>query len=231
MALVLTQAYGSHFQEIAAITAPLMDKWARRNGHAFEIETSLDTDISPLFAKFRVKEWLKKYDFVLYLDCDILVRPDAPDPFLIAPAYKFCAFNEGSWCSSLDMLAARAGLCYEAAREWGFDAATMDFSRSYFNSGVFMVMNTPEHLALFDIPDDCPYMWRNTAEQNLLNLRLHRDKVKTYSLPMCFNAMAQWWSTRYLDDNYFIHYAGMAHETRMEVMPRDRDYLVAEYGT
>ena len=47
-----------------------------------EVTTSINPDINPCYTKPALLHRLKHYDLVAYFDADILIRDDAPNPFL-----------------------------------------------------------------------------------------------------------------------------------------------------
>lgn len=224
--LIFTQSSGFVYSQYTEYTVPLMKRYAEKIG-ADLLHDHLDKKPKyPLFGKFKVGDLLGEWDRVLFLDCDILVRPDSPDIFGIVPEGRFAALNEGSWCGSGD-IEPRRDLLDKAATAFGISTTDFDMTTGYFNGGVFMADRV--HKDLFDMPSDNKFMEEVTAEQNVINLRLAQKGHKTYSLPLCFNAMPWRWSTHYIDDNYFIHYAGMKPAMRMHFIEDGYRHIMANY--
>jgi lipopolysaccharide biosynthesis glycosyltransferase len=222
MNLVCTETSGFVYSQYLPFTMPLMQAYAARIGADFVHELSERKRKYPLFGKFCVGKLLEKYDRILFLDCDILVRPDAPDIFAIVPDHRFAALNEGSWCNAEELMARQERL-ERAAQAFSLPLNDFDMTRHYFNGGVFLACR--EHQYLFNMPSEHPFMSEVTAEQNVLNLRLRAGGYPTYNLPSCFNAMPWRWSARYVDDNWFIHYAGMKSSERAQRIAEDLRYL------
>lgn len=224
--LVYTQSSGFVYSQYSVMTTPFMKLYADKIGANFIHEHSEKKPKYPLFAKFRVSELLEDYDRILFLDCDIIVRPDSPDLFSIIPENLFAAFNEGSWCTP-EEAEARMYLVKKASLFLKENIDDFDFYKQYFNGGVFLVSKV--HQPLFKMPDDSSFMSEVTAEQNVLNIRLAKSAFKTRSLPSCFNAMPWKWSNRFIDDNYFIHFAGLPTSQRTGLMSSCCDYVKTNY--
>jgi lipopolysaccharide biosynthesis glycosyltransferase len=221
--LIFTQSSGIEFNAFCEYTVPLMQAYADNVGADFRYEKSEERTEYPLFDKYKMYDLLNTNDRILFLDCDILVRSDAPNLFNLVPEGHFAALNEGSQLDDLEKLRIRATQLYEAGAAFGYNASHIDVSSRYFNAGVMLVDKS--HRDLFKMPEPNAYMSANMTEQSLLNLRLHATKTKTYSLPLCFNCMPRWWSTVYWEDNYFIHYAGIKHGLRYDAIMRDYDRI------
>lgn len=220
--LIYTISSGRVHGIYAQLSVPLMERYAQRCGADFKYDQE---DLKyPLFGKFKVGNLLDQYDRVLYLDCDILVRPDSPDLFKIVPEDSFAAFNEGSWCS-FDEIKTRVGLIGTAAQMLGIDTREFQMFCHYFNGGVFLANRSHQHLFVLDHDD--PRLHEITVEQNFMNLRLYASKTKTYSLPICFNAMSWRWPAEYIAENYFIHYAGLEPGKRFAMMKDDYPKICA----
>jgi lipopolysaccharide biosynthesis glycosyltransferase len=227
--LIYTQSSGPEFTAFCEFTVPLMRNYADRIGASFIYDNIGARTEYPLFDKYKVYDLFRNFDRILFLDCDILVRYDSPDLFSLVPEGHFAALNEGSWLDNLDQLRARASYLYGAAEAFGYDAGQIDVSSRYFNAGVFLLDRKDREV--LKRPEPHPFMKELISEQSLINLRLHALGVSTYSLPMCFNAMPKWWPTMYLEDNYFIHYAGMRHDHRFLQISKDHKVLVDRYGS
>lgn len=225
--LVYTAHSGFVYGRYAEVTNPLMRRYAERVGADFLTKSCDRKSPYPLFDKYRVGTLLDEYDRVLWLDTDVLVRPDAPDLFALVPEGRFAALNEGAWCDDRE-LAVRDGLVREAAEAFGEPAAGFDIRRWYFNAGVFLADRS--HRGLFRRPADHPLMTKVTSEQTLLNIRLAAGGYRTYSLPLCFNAMPWRWSAAPLEDSYFVHYAGLASAERHDRLAADAEALTDLYG-
>lgn len=216
---IYTQSSGEIFNTIAEIAVPTMKAYADRIGAEFIYDRQDKAPKRPLFGKYKVYDLLADFDRVLFLDVDLLVRPDSPNIFDIVPEDRFAAFNEGSWCYELNELKCRASFLYQVGEAMKLDPTSVDLSSSYVNAGVFVANKS--HRDLFAMPEDGEHLSLLLAEQSVLNLRLHHAGIKPYFLPVCFNAMPWRWPTMRLDDNYFVHYAGMRYDERYTAMMKD----------
>ncbi len=228
MNLVYTFSSGKIHDIYAKISVPLMEEYAKKCNADF-LYDQIDDFKYPLFGKFNVGGLLSKYDRVLYLDCDILIRPDAPNIFAIAPENCFAAFNEGSWCNPGE-LEARFDIAVQAADKFNCRPDVFDVSRHYYNGAVFIANKS--HQKLFDLgvlESNDPMLTAITIEQTIISLRIQQAGFKTYDLPICFNAMSWRWPVQYLYENYFIHYAGFDVEQRYERMKEDSALLAERY--
>lgn len=204
-----------------------MKRYADKIGVDFCYEHSEKKPRYPLFEKFKIKKFLQNYDQVLFLDCDILIRPDSPDIFSLVPKGHFAALNEGSLCNEEELLA-RWILVEKVSKVIGVPVVNFDMTRQYYNGGVFMIDKSHENI--FEIPQADSFMLEVTSEQNTMNVRIHDEKHKTFDLPIEYNYMPWRWSKNHLQDGYFIHYAGMKSTLRYDSIKRDYEYLIKAYG-
>jgi lipopolysaccharide biosynthesis glycosyltransferase len=220
--LVFTETSGLVFSQFAQHTIPWMKKYADKIGADFLYDEKEKKLKYPLFGKYKVYDLLEEYDRILFLDIDILIRPDSPDIFELTPEDKFAAFCEGSWSNDQELLA-RLVYLKNIADAYGIDFSNFDMTFDYFNAGVFVASKC--HKEIFSMPEENPIMSQITSEQNLLNLRLKSGGFKAYHLPICFNSMPWQWSRWYLNDSYFIHHAGGKPFDRVKAIEKDVKYL------
>jgi hypothetical protein len=77
---IITVANGSHFLEILKLTRPLMQDYADRVNADF-IDLDNDTEEWGPMEKFRVWNFAKEYEEVLFVDADVVIKPNAPNIF------------------------------------------------------------------------------------------------------------------------------------------------------
>ena len=221
--LVVTIAIGETYQRLAQLTHPYMRKYAEKIGAEF---LSIDTDgghSMPHYRKLDLGELLNEYDRIIYVDTDILIRPDAPDLFEIVPYAWFGAFEEGKFEPSRgDTLAA---FCSQVAFE-----PTEDREWQYYNTGV-MVFSKP-HQPIFLQPYGGQEIM-SFYEQTYLNMLFMALKVQVHELSYRFNRMSLVNHRTGEDrlDAYFTHYAGV-HDTQgeqklLEMVQKDIERLEA----
>lgn len=212
--LVFTQSSGYVYGRLAEIAVPFMQEYAHKVGAEFLYECQELKSKYPLFDKYKTGELLVLYDQILFLDCDILIHPQSPDVFEIA-GDDFAAFNEGGICDEAE-LAARQHYLEMAEEKFSISVPEFNMQTSYFNCGVFVVSG--KHQPLFEKPLEGPHLNQLTAEQNLMNLRLVKNGYKTRSLSYQFNAMPFRWTQNYMNENYFVHFAGLKPSIREDMM-------------
>lgn len=154
------------------------------------------------FEKFQVGELLKKYDRILYLDSDILIRNDLPDIFKIVPEDSIGCVMEDigplKWKRDEERLRAQKRL-----------GQLPNWKEGYFNSGVFVVSKI--HRRIFST------RWSSLAggrwaDQTTLNYQVHAHKFSVYPLPKEFNyhpeVCADWQKEDNRRNSFIVHYAG-----------------------
>lgn len=229
---IVTAAIGHPFEEMAKLTVPTQQAYARRVGAA---HFRINADISFLafgggshWMKFAVSELMKEttrfeqsqalevFDEVAWLDSDVVVRPDAPDIFEEAGGC-FAAFPEGDVVERLDAFREyyRRLRGKELPEAWSL----------YINSGVMVIpkqaieiMELPkseEIVKTMEMREENP--GRFFRDQNLINARLAETGTHVNRLSYKWNlmhvpaeAMGIKWEDR-TRAGYMIHYAGLAN--------------------
>ncbi len=178
------------------------------------------TEDAPLYPsahwlKLTLGHWLhKKYRRVLYLDADLIIRPDCPDLFKLVPEQKLGIFNEGKF-------APRAIALHDARLKMGplpgWDGVT------YYNTGVMVISRFHRHV--FNNPEGPIKSLRYPfGEQTYLNHRIISRQVPIYELTYKFNRMSilNKWTGMSRLDSYVVHYAGMNNpEETAKVIEKD----------
>ena len=225
--LIFTESSGSTFKEMASFTIPLMEKYAKKINAGFIYDYKKEKLDYPSYGKFKIKNFLKHYDRVLFLDIDILVKPNSPNIFDVAEEGCYAAFGEGSHCDKNNQLS-RLNPIEESSKNFGISREDFEFNKDYFNNSVFIAEQI--HEILFEMPENSPHMNDATSEQNLINLRIKLNKFKTFSLPIEFNSMNWSWNKNYLDEGFFIHYAGIPHNERIALIRRDYEIILDKFS-
>jgi hypothetical protein len=193
---VVTICCGSFFERLAAITHPTLEAYARRLGADFIVWRDFAGHSLPHYQKLELGKLLARYDRVLYLDTDILVRDDTPDLFELVPAGELGMLPESDYVDrKINIIQYMIAVEYDA-RAW---------DGKYYNAGVMVL--SPCHANLFVQPE------RETnhfKEQTHLNVMISRTKTKVFPLPYRFNRMyyMDWSFGEHRCDCYLIHYAG-----------------------
>ena len=189
---VVTVHIGPKHAGLAARTHPLMRRYADRHGAEFVVidtpklnDPADPADPAPWYGweKYQLFNLLERYAEVLFLDSDVLVRPDCPELWAFC-GDRFGAFNEVPHnpraLPRLERYCQLVGLPTARTRP------------AYYNGGVFVC--TAAHRAVFARPPMLLLRQEQFryAEQSHLNARLHQARIACRDLPRCFNAMPGW---------------------------------------
>ena len=195
---IVTVCIGNRYEEIAKITHPTIKQYAEKIGAEFIVINQPSR--YPHWEKFELYNLLIKYNRIIYLDTDIIVRDDCPDLFEMIPETKIGLFNEGRFAS-------REGSLLEACKHYEKDIEKYD--GTYFNSGVMVISR--QHRSLFKIPSKVVSL--GMFEQGYLNMILLTDfdvEKDVEELDYKFNRMTILDSFCGIHrlDSYIVHYAG-----------------------
>jgi hypothetical protein len=204
--LVITITTGDIFNKIKELTHQTIEKYAKKIGADFIIinETKF-TD--PNWEKAEVYNYLNKYQRILLLDSDLIIREDCPNLFDIVPEDKLGVFNEKKYFQNSEKIKLEA-------QKYKFEIKKI--TNDYFNTGVMVISRI--HKPIFK-----PINTILGSFNDYFNVVLQRDKVKTYELDYKFNRM------HYQDnfvgiprhDSYIIHYAQAPDDIMIDIIPKD----------
>jgi len=207
--LVLTVCVGNESKSIASITHKSIKAYAEKIGAEFKIIDECKSS-SPHWEKFQIHDLLNKYDRILYLDSDLIVREDCPNLFSIVPYSKIGLFDEAKY-------AQRQFSIFETAK--AYEIKVEKWNGKYFNTGVLVVSKC--HKKIFKKPET---EFSSFYEQGYFNLRIafeeeHRDPKD----PLVFELNYRYNRMTCLDvtgedrhESYIIHYAGYHYFTSLE---------------
>ena len=208
--LVLTISIGEYYNELAKLTLPSIQSYAKKIGADFlNINEFNPHYITQKWNKFHIHELLNKYRRIIYLDVDILIREDTPNLFEIVPENKLGMFNEGRYVPRYEYLEQASEYYGEPLKPW---------NGPFYNSGVMVISRI--HKNIFKLPKGHDYV---ETDQPYINLRILNDGVQMFDLDYKFNRMD------ILDkfcgisrlDSYIVHYAGAPQAIQMDVMKKD----------
>lgn len=194
---LVTITIGDYYNKIAEITHPSLKAYADKVGADFIVWKDQGSHAYPHYRKLDIGKLLKEYDRVLYVDTDIMIRPDSPDLFKLVPANEIAMFNEGAF-------AERAQNMIRYLISFNVDPSR--WNGRYYNSGVILV--SKQHHLLFTQP---PEEGDNFYEQTWLNLQLCLLQPKMHDLDYVYNFMTIC-AERTGEERhsaYFVHYAGL----------------------
>jgi hypothetical protein len=197
---VVTIAIGANYELLATLTHPRIKAYADKIDSDFLVWKDLGTHTIAGYRKLDIAALLEDYDRVLYVDTDILIRPDAPNIFDVVPEAQLGLFEEGRFSD-------RKGSFYEFGQLVG-DSCEGWLGR-YYNTGV--IVASKAHIKAFTQPIR---EFNNYYEQTCINYNVYKHQVPTFELHYKWNRMSL--VDKVTGDprhnSYFIHYAGAFYQ-------------------
>jgi lipopolysaccharide biosynthesis glycosyltransferase len=209
------------FDEIAKFSHPTFKLYANKiNADFIVMKDRICKNI--YFCKFYVRELLEKYDRILFIDTDCLVRSNCPDLFEIVPEDCFGLYNELDDLdkSNIDNHLGTNYWMKQCIALYNFDIRwNIELTRSkdewspYYNTGVMLFGK--QHKDLFILPDKFVKMHDHT-EQSYLNCRIIETDTKVFELSHKFNRLTKMKDIKEdIWDSYIIHYANYDGDTNI----------------
>jgi ADP-heptose:LPS heptosyltransferase len=205
---VVTICIGEEFGAIAKLTHPTIKAYAEKIKSEFIVINSCKT--TPHWEKFLFHDLLNKYDRIIYLDTDLIVREDCPNLFDIVPYNQIGAFNEARFVP-------REYALLETMKAYDYDPEKINWNGKYYNTGVMVISKC--HKVFFKKPD---IEFSNYYEQSYLNLMIALEESKKTSedTPLMFDLSYNFNRMTCLDFSgevrqaaFIIHYAGFHYFT------------------
>jgi FkbM family methyltransferase len=202
MNAVVTISIGDKYNELGKLTHPSLKTYADKIGAEFIVIDQPSEH--PHWEKFQLYNLLLKYQRIIYLDTDMIVRDDCPSLFEMVPDNQLGIFNEGRFDN-------RFGSLKEA-----YDSYHVPFPKkwdgTYYNTGVMVISR--RHRQLFKMPERIISL--GMYEQGYLNMKIqemdndHAHEVRVFELDYKFNRMqlADTYCGIHRCDSYIVHYAG-----------------------
>jgi len=178
--LLLSAAVGANGKKWLEITRPLMETYAAKCGAVFEVITDGDESY-PLGEKWRIAEYLGRYDRVVFLDADVVVAPDAPDLFNTVPSTHVGVRDDWPWmCVDVGVNVTRAWMDLEVRAIRKAANRPGPLVSTCYNTGVLVLSS--QHAGLFD-PPKVPLPKFHCTEQHWFNLNVLDQQPAVYELP------------------------------------------------
>ena len=155
------------------------------------------------FERYDIYNLLKVYDRVLWLDSDIYISKNSDNIFDIVPEDELGVFYE------VDSMAKTHGCLRVMAESFKLDKPLP----KYFNSGVLVTSKC--HSEMFNMVkvkeffENSNITVNRNSDQDYLNLYVHKNNVKVYSLPRQYNYMINDRGFVKSDNPKFVHFAGV----------------------
>ena len=209
---IITVCIGKKYDNLAELTHPTLKAYADKIGADFVvIRERVYPDTIPIgYEKLQFKKYLERYERLIQMDTDLIVRPDTPNLFLVVPQGEFGAFNEGEWIPGR-LLEFKQGV-----QQFGISAP--GFEKQYYNTGVMVFDRSHAHI--FDEPHS---FVSHYYEQTWLNIQLARFGTKIRNFGYQYNRMT------HLDADvkdhrlecFVVHYAGAPDGELLQVIRSD----------
>lgn len=204
--LVLTISIGDVFSKISKITHESIKKYAEKINADFVVITQTKF-IDANWEKTQVYNFLNKYNRIILLDSDLIIRDDCPNLFEIVPEDKLGAFNEKKYIINSEKIK------LEAQK---YKIEIKKITNDYLNTGVLVLSR--RHKSIFK-----PVSTILGEFNDYFNVILQRDKTNVFELEYKFNRI------HYQDnfigitrhDSYIIHYAQAPDEVMFDLIPKD----------
>jgi len=214
MNAVVTISVGDDYKRMASYTHPTIKNYAQRIGADFVcIDKVKLSSTSICWEKCQLFELLNKYERIIYLDTDIIVRDDCPNLFQIVPPLELGMFNEANFTDR------PFNLLLDVCKE--YEEKVPEWNGKYYNAGVIVLSRC--HKYLFKHPGKEAGSF---YDQTYLNMRIALDDdLKVFELPYQYNRMTC--VDRYTGEerhaSYIIHYAGCPNiDLAISLIQRDR---------
>jgi len=198
MNLVLTIAVGPEYEKMAKLTHPSIQAYAKKIGAEFLcIKEKKLAKSTPHWDKFQINELLLKYERILYVDTDLIIREDCPNLFDIVPKTLLGAFNEAPFTDR------SKELLIDCCKQ--YNITLPNWNGKYYNTGVLVISQI--HRSLFEKPEKEYFSF---YEQSYLNMMISFKDIKVFDIDHKFNRMTcmDQLTGEERFDSYIIHYAG-----------------------
>ena len=233
--IILTMLAGK-YQMLKPLVFPLLQHYSKKcKADLYCIEEYTNQDV-PHMEKFEIFGLLSKYDRLLYIDGDMLVRPDCPNLFSLVPNNYFAAYDEVSEMWDYDDIHMRINdvnqlailnnlplIPYPEINDFHLSPvfySDKNIPIKYFNAGMFLLGK--KHKSIFKKIDLKMTKFKFWTDQSYINWYLQHNKIPTYDLPVCFNQMPHNRYKNYQTSSFILHYAGVPGiENRLQAMQLD----------
>jgi len=201
---VITAYCGEHGKQLQPLSLPGIRRYAEKcQADCVVFERPVFTGM--LDKMEFTRDALSRYERVLWLDGDTLVRNDMPNLFSIVPSTHFASVNHCSYSNDDGLYVMHQDIVRWCNHQ---RHPVPDMRNTIFCMGIYLV--NKKHSFLFDpfeYHDEHPWV-----EQSGINVRLAWSReVPTRVLPWCFSHFVYWpyaICRRIDESNYALHYAG-----------------------
>jgi len=216
------------------MSRPYMEKYAEKCEADFiVIDDNWRKDEHPCYLKQCINYYfdVDKYDQILYMDSDMLVKPDTPNLFEMVPNDKLGVYGDINRQKQITEMYAYVSKYNELMLKYGERPIFFhEWNQTFYNAGLFICSKyTNPH-----IPPICNVMRLDGTiyyDQLYFNLMIYKHRIPVFELSHKYNRLRtvdrKIGSTDRLKDSYIIHYAGPRGKEEMSV---DYNRLKRMYG-
>lgn len=211
--LLITISTGKEFNQLCQYTHKTLIRYAIKYDFDFQIINNYRKHIKPGFAKFEIKELLNKYKQIVYIDSDIIIRPDSPNildsykpgTFMAYPEYNELDKEQPEYCERKKAFADYCTYYCSIIQAWQVpNLKDFHWYGKYYNTGVFVV--DKECIQVFEEP---VIEVDHFQEQSHINFNIAYNNIPTTDLYHGFNSMGvNHYKFTNEDNKWFIHFAG-----------------------
>lgn len=189
---IVTVAIGDQGRAWLKIAAPFFEHYAKKTAAAFIIIKQgkygyLGLNM-PGLEKFQMYEMLNQYDRIMYIDCDIIIRPDTPNLFEKVPKTHIGAVYDN--VNNVAKLMINDTLELDRLQEMEIVqkvVGDIGWKEGYINTGVIVLSSI--HKQIFFNPQDRCLFRSRFQDQTLINYNIQRYGYPIYKLLSEYNAM------------------------------------------
>jgi lipopolysaccharide biosynthesis glycosyltransferase len=187
--------------DYSKFTIPTIKAYASKiRADCIVIDKQKLSTIYPHYEKYQIHDLLKVYDRILYLDSDVIVKPDCPDLFELVPENKFGILDEAD---NNKIYVKFYESILNLSKKYNISLSNWD-QKIYYNTGVMVISKIHDWLFLNKPKEEIIDMWY-AYEQSYLNMMIISKNVEIYKLNYKFNKMPRFCIDEYC---YIVHYAG-----------------------
>lgn len=207
MNAIVTMAFGPAL-DYSKYTLPIMGRYAKRIGADLCVIDQPYPNVHPCFAKFKLGEYLDRYERVIHLDADIMVMPSARNLFewVADPVLGV----QVQYCDAAQRLHDREDY---AARQMFGNVFTSKFLYDYFCAGLMVL--SQGHRSMFRVKYNTLTIWNKVLtyhgskwpDQTVLNYLVYASRMGRYDLEKSVHRFVhEDYPNRFRAD--FVHYGG-----------------------